>query len=279
MSRSFSVAGSRVMPYEAMKRHVMYSHHMVKLASARPTIDTKSQASKSFSVERPWKLDYSKVLSQRKILNDEILEGKRQRDLYRKRRDEFEKRFNAAVGYRNPIQTTLVRKAIEREKKIIKENVQLMRKLKEVKTKETLNSSISSAKTALPKYAGMSSRAVYLGGYDMTDVRKQYQPYLITKVDLPKIKNTYINKPKPSLDPKGSWTRTPLTTAFAKRSKTVQPTPVRFSSISKTAISKARTNAPLRQRFDMTRASTREGEGSRPTYYRPSYNKQAKTFT
>ena len=61
-------------------------------------------------------------MSQRKILQDELVENKRMRDLYRKRREDFEKRFTAAVGYRAPQNSTFVRKAIENEKKIIGEN-------------------------------------------------------------------------------------------------------------------------------------------------------------
>ena len=61
-------------------------------------------------------------MSQRKILQDELVENKRMRDLYRKRREDFEQRFTAAVGHRAPQNSTFVRKAIENEKKIIGEN-------------------------------------------------------------------------------------------------------------------------------------------------------------
>lgn len=235
MSRSFSVSASRAMPYESMKRRVMYENHMGKLLTTKPTLNTKSHV-RSFSVDRPWKMDYSKVISQRKILNEEIQEGKRQRDLYRKRRDEFEKRFNAAVGYKNPIQTASVRKAIDKERQIIKDNVLLMRRLKDIRNKETLNASISSAKTSsMPKNAGMSARTVHLGGYDMTDVRQQYQPYLITKVDLPKLKVTSM--PIPISRPQN-----------------------RFKNFSKTAEPKTRTLMPVmkstNKRFTLLQRNT-----------------------
>lgn len=106
-------------------RRNIYRHHIDRLIRVRPVtnshaIDAAKQA-RSFSP--PPKMDYRKVLNQRKILQDELVENKRMRDLYKKRREDFEKRFTAAVGYQAPQNSAFVRKAIENEKKIINENV------------------------------------------------------------------------------------------------------------------------------------------------------------
>lgn len=183
---------SAVVPFEAVQRRQMYKQHLKNLFEVKPTVNSRS--SRALPAQQPWKIDYNKVLSQRKILRDEITEGKRMRDMYRKRREEFEKRFNAAIGYRSPGTETFARKAIQQEKKILAENAMIMGRLKKIRDSSTgvksedrnssRNSRLSAGgKSFISHRPTNPSNSTY---YDMTGYRTDFVEYMLTKVDVQK---------------------------------------------------------------------------------------------
>jgi hypothetical protein len=183
---------SAVVPFEAVQRRQMYKQHLKNLFEVKPTVNSRS--TRGLPAHQPWKIDYNKVLSQRKILRDEISDGKRMRDMYRKRREEFEKRFSAAVGYKSPGTEAFARKAIQQERKILAENAVIMGKLKRIRDSnvgvksEDRNSSrsskISSGGRSFASYRPTNPQnSAY---YDMTGYRSDFVEYMLTKVDVPK---------------------------------------------------------------------------------------------
>ena len=183
------------MPFEAVQRRQMYKQHLKNLFEVKPTVNSRSiKALPQQQPQHGWKLDYKKVLSQRKILREEITEGKRMRDLYRKRREEFDKRFSAAVGYKAPGSDSFARKAIQQEKKILAENAMIMGRLKRIRDssprvqsedrQSSRNSHLSSGGRSFISHRPTNPHnSTY---YDMTGYRSDFVEYMITKVDVQK---------------------------------------------------------------------------------------------
>ena len=185
-------------------RYDKYMNHLSRLKKVQPTINIRPSQNPNYmrslshnSSRQPIGYNYQKIISQRKIMEDDIVEGKRMHRLLRKRKEDFEKMFSEAVGYSNNKHNKNIKFNLEQERRIIKDNSILMKKLKHIKEKESsaysnksLNNSYSNNQSKF--YNIKSFRNTAQDSVDYSKYRKLYEDSLITSVHLPKIKSYSI---------------------------------------------------------------------------------------